>query len=108
MQYVYLIRDSVKEEVVCSCMAPNDATVIRENLGALSRILPLKDIQIFRAGIVATDFDPSDSSVLPVSGIPYTLVDINAYVFPIKDDKVSLKNNFGETNCVDNSADNNE
>lgn len=104
MQYVYLVRDAVKEEVVCSCMAPNDATVIRENLGALSRILPLKDIQIYRAGIVSTDFDPDDTSVLPVSGIPLTLVDVNSYSFPNPDEKVSLKNNRGESSAVDNTV----
>lgn len=112
MQRIYVVVDKVKEEVICCFMAKNDAQAIRENLGSLSRIMPLQDIEILEAGTICTTFgqefvsDPS--TPLPdfekfelIKACLTRKIDLDSYKFPDPDSKVMVKQKIVEDGSHD-------
>lgn len=73
---VYVAYDKVATSVLCVFCAPNDGLAIRENVVALSKVLPLGDIELRCVGSV------DDESSLLTSNNNYRIIDWNSYKFP--------------------------
>lgn len=85
---VYAAYDKVANSVLCVFSSQNDGMAIRENVVALSKVIPLGDIELRCVGSV------DDESALLHSDSNYRIVDWNAYKFPespiTKDEKKAV------------------
>lgn len=108
MKRVYIAVDKVKQEVIAIFMAENDTAAVRDNLGLLSRVLPLQDLKIYYIADVDSLFERQED--FTVHGNPLTLtlpnlVSLDLYKFPeSKVVKYSAGNSPTEDESVDNLA----
>ncbi|UPW41288.1 hypothetical protein [Sigmofec virus UA08Rod_4343] len=85
MKYVYVAVDNEKTEVIGVFMACNDSVAIRDNLGLLSRVIPLKDIKIYRVATIDSLFERKEHFDIPdnpISLVIPMLVSLDSYKFP--------------------------
>lgn len=82
MKYVYIAVDKPKSEVIGVFMAPNDSVAIRDNLGLLSRVIPLQDIEISRVAIIDSLFEDADKENPIETFLQPTIVALDSYKFP--------------------------
>lgn len=87
---VYAAYDKVASSTLCVFCSQNDGMAIRENVVALSKVIPLGDLELRCIGHV------DDESSHLVGDSNYRVVDWNSYKFPEspikKDDKKEAKN----------------
>lgn len=83
---VYAAYDKVASSVLCVFSSSNDGMAIRENAPALSKVLPLGDIELRCVGSI------DDESSLLHSDSNYRIVDWNSYKFPESPIKPVVKN----------------
>lgn len=103
MKNVYIAVDSVKNEAITIFMSENDTAAIRDNLGVLSRVLPLQDIKIFHIGTIDSLFENSKDNPVELSS-PRS-VPLDLYKFPDpKPQKFSAGNSPIEDKSIDNLA----
>lgn len=74
---LYCAFDKISQKSLCVMSDVNDGMVIRNNAQALSKALPLGDVEIRFIGT----FDDSDMSILP-AGKDYRVVSWDSYKFP--------------------------
>lgn len=74
---MYCVRDIVADDAFVTFMAPTDGMAVRENLPALSRMKPVKDMELYRIGTF-------DSTTMEIKPEPKTAVSWDAYKFPEK------------------------
>lgn len=74
--YIYSVFDKVAGKVLCSFSAPNDGMAIRENLPALSRVLPIGDTELRCLG----EIDDVECVLKPFDN--YHVVSWDSYKFP--------------------------
>lgn len=72
---VYCVRDSVADDSFVTFTALNDAMAIRDNLPALSRVRPVKDLIFYCVGSF-------DSVSMVLSACPPRQVSLDSYKFP--------------------------
>lgn len=75
MKNLYVAYDKVASSTLCCFMSSNDGMAIRENVVALSKVLPLGDIELRCVGTI----DEVSSVVFPTD---YRIVDWDSYKFP--------------------------
>lgn len=76
MKNVYAAYDKVASSVLCVFSSQNDGMAIRENVVALSKVIPIGDLELRCVGSI------DDESSLLHSNANYRVVDWNAYKFP--------------------------
>ncbi len=74
--YIYSVFDKVAGKVLCSFSAPNDGMAIRENLPALSRVLPIGDTELRCLG----ELDDTKCVIMPYDS--FSVVSWDSYKFP--------------------------
>lgn len=73
--HLYSVKDKVSDSLVCTFAALTDGVAVRDNLPALSRAYPLKDIELLHVA----DIDRESLDVCP---FPVRLVSWDCYDFP--------------------------
>lgn len=74
---MYCVRDIVADDAFVTFMAPTNGMAIRENLPALSRMKPVKDMELYKIGTF-------DSKTMEIKAEPKTAVSWEEYKFPEK------------------------
>lgn len=85
MKNLYCAYDKVAGSALCCFMSSNDGMAIRENAVALSKVLPLGDIELRCVGAI----DDVSTIVVPAD---YRIVDWDSYKFPESPMKPIQKN----------------
>lgn len=78
---VYVAFDKIGKRVVCTFSSPSDGLAVRENAPALSKVIPLGDIELRRIGSL-DDESLVYTPVLDDGNKNYVSVDWNSYQFP--------------------------
>ena len=72
---LYCARDKVADKALCVFASTNDGMAIRENVVALSKVLPLGDLELNCIGTF-------DDVTMECVKSPARIVDWNSYKFP--------------------------
>lgn len=76
MQKIYCCYDKLAERAICTFQSPSDGMAVRENVRAISRIIPLGDCELRLIG----EIDDVTCSILPYD--KFNVVSWDSYKFP--------------------------
>lgn len=75
MLNLYSVHDKIGDTIICSFSCANDGLAIRENMPALSRVVPISDLELLQVGTL-------NPSTFEVANCASRVVPWDSYKFP--------------------------